>query len=180
MNTSKPEIVHTLPAGTDLGNLDGVKVGDEMVTVRGAENGRGLTVNTTVFTVTEVLDWVVRVRSPKSGARAGWLRANGGGCPYAMHDQNVMRFYFSANPEHIATAKRKAKEEKERAERQKRERDALLTYLKPLGEELGDGDVEDDYAGQTYYRASAANALADKLTREQMQTLAGWLGVKLG
>lgn len=156
------------PVPFDLGNLAAVKVGDEVTTLD--ENGAP---GCGVHIVREVTPDLVRVRRSDGKTFGAWYIKNGGGCPYAMHDQNVMRFYYSANPEHIARAKRNAKAAHAAEETRKAAFAALLALAKPLGEELGDGwDTEEGY------RSTAAHTLAERLTAEQMATLAGWLGVK--
>lgn len=56
---------------------------------------------------------------------------------------------------------------------------AQMELARPIGEALGDGWKYDDHACDEYKREEAAHALAEKLTPDQMRTLAGWLGVEL-
>lgn len=171
-------IVHNLPDGLTLADLhlENVKVGDEIVTIKRAENGGGLSVGSRVFYVREIENWRVLLRGDEHKTHGAWQVKNGGGCPYAMHPQNVMRFYYSANPAHVAEARRKARAIKEAEEARKAAFDAQMTLARPLGDELGDGWDSDE----GYRRETAAQTLAEKLTPDQMRTLAGWLGVKAG
>jgi hypothetical protein len=156
-----------------LGNLRDLKIGDEVTTLD--ENGK---VASRVLVVHSLPEWGVRVCRPgDTTARGYWKHENGGGAPYAMHDQSVMRFYYSANPEHIAKAKANARAEKESAEAKKRAFQDVFDLARPVGEALGDGWEEGESFGEGYQRTSAAHALAEKLTPEQIRTLAGWLGV---
>lgn len=177
MNTTPPATIHTLPDSLTLEDLhlSSVKVGDEVTTIKRADNG-GLSVGSTVFLVHAVEPDRVRVRRPdKAHSTGSWLVKNGGGCAWGMHALHVLRDYYSANPEHIARAKQQAARQK--AENEAREKAAAeaLAFAQPLGDELGDGwDSEEGYRRET-----AAQTLAEKLTPEQMRTLAGWLGVKV-
>ena len=169
-------IVHNLPNGLTLAdlNLESVKVGDEIVTISRAENG-GLSVTPHVFLVQAHEGWRVVARNEKGKTHGAWLTKNGGGCPWAMHAQNVMRYYYSANPEHVAQARRNARAKKAAEEARKAAFEAQMALARPLGDELGDGWDSDE----GYRRETAAQTLAEKLTPEQMRTLAGWLGVKM-
>lgn len=176
--TASEQIVHTIPLGTDLGPIESVEIGSKVALLAPNKQGDGIEIATTVYSVTEITERLVRVRATGGDRGCGhWLRKNGGGFPYAMHSERIMRGYFSANPEHIAAARRRAKEEAEEAKRQREERARLLEFAKPLGEALGDVWAEwDDNQG---YCDGVAQILIDKLTPEQMKMLAGWMGVKL-
>lgn len=128
------------PVPFDLGNLAAVKVGDEVTTLD--ENGKPAS---RILIVHTVEDWRVLVRRPDKTVSIGvWLTKNGGGCPYAMHDQNVMRFYYSVNPEHIAQAKRNAKAAHAAEEARKAAFEAQMVIARPIGLELGDGEQYDN------------------------------------
>ena len=128
----------------DVGNISAVKVGDE-VTVLTLEKGKWV-VGQTIKIVHAIEDWRVFVRNPEKTTSCGaWLTKNGGGCPYAMHDKNVMRYYYSANPEHIAQAKRNAKAAKAAEEKRKAEFEAMMVEARPIGVELGDGWIYGSY-----------------------------------
>lgn len=180
MNTTPPPAtIHNLPDGLTLDDLhlSAVKVGDEVVTISRADNG-GLSVGSRVFRVSAIESWRVLIRREDGKTHGAWQIKNGGGCPYAMHPQHVMRFYYSANPEHIARARRQAKEQEAAEIARKAAFEAQMVLARPIGEALGDEwDSGGDYEG--FQRESAAQALAEKLTPEQMRTLAGWLGVKM-
>ncbi len=152
-------------------NLDEIKVGDEVVTL--TLDGC-LSINSTVYLVHSIESDRVRVRRPdKTNSTHSWLTKNKGGCPWAMHDQNVMRFWYSANPAHIAIAKAHAVREKAAKEEAERAHQVLLDLARPIGQELGDGwDSEEGYQRET-----AAQTLASNLTPEQMATLKGWLKI---
>lgn len=179
--TESLPIIHNLPEGLTLADLhlENVKTGDEIVTLSREEKTGALSVGSRVFRVCRASsneDWRVFARNDEGQSRGSWLVKNGGGCPYAMHPQNIMRFYYSANPEHVAQARRNAREIKAAEEARKAAFEAQMTLARPLGDELGDGwDRE-----ECYRRETAAQTLAEKLTPEQMRTLAGWLGVKMG
>lgn len=171
-------IVHNLPDGLTLADLhlENVKVGDEIVTIQRAKNGGGgLSVGSRVFRIYLIDNCRVQICNEKSERFGAWLIKNGGGCPWGMHPQNVMRFYYSANPDHVATAKWQARAEKETEEARKAAFKVQMALARPLGDELGDGwDSEEGYRRET-----AAQTLAEKLTPDQMRTLAGWLGVEM-
>ncbi len=154
------------PPPFDLGNLSAVKVGDEVTTLDEHGNpGSG------VHIVQEVTPERVRVRRSDGKTFGAWLTKNRGGCPWAMHDQAVMRYYYSANPEHIARAKANAEAARLAEEARKAALAVLMEQARPIGVELGDGyDSEEGYQRET-----AAQTLAANLTPEQMRTLAGWL-----
>ena len=124
-----------------------------------------------VLIVHTVEDWRVLVRRPdKTTSIGAWLTKNGGGAPYAMHDQDRMRLYYSANPEHIKQAKANARAAAIAEEAKKAAFAAQLALAKPIGEALGDGWDSDSDEG-SYYRGSAAHELAEKLTPERCGAL---------
>ena len=169
-------IIHTLPDCLTLADLhlENVKVGDEVVTISRTSNG-GLSVGSRVFVVREIESWRVLLNNENGDSRGAWQTKNGGGCPYAMHPQHVMRYYYSANPEHIATARRQAAEQEAAEIARKAAFEVQMALARPLGDELGDEwDSEEGYRRET-----AAQTLAERLTPEQMRTLAEWLGVKM-
>lgn len=163
------------PTPPDLGNLSALKVGDEVTTIK--HEGGAWRVASRVLLVHSITADAVRVRATHSPTPSGyWYHRNAGGCAYAMHDPKVMRFYYSANPEHIAQAKANAQAERAEDEAKQTARAAQMALARPIGNELGDGDHY--YSdGQHYDSETAAETLADKLTAEQLRTLAGWLGV---
>lgn len=170
-------IIHNLPEGLTLADLhlENVKVGDEIVSISRADNG-GLSVGSSVFHVHAREGWRVILRNEKDKTHGAWQTKNGGGCPWAMHGQHIMRYYYSANPEHVAQARRNARAIKAAEEARKAAFEAQMILARPLGYELGDGwDVQ-----ESCHRSTAAQTLAEKLTPEQMRTLAGWLGVRVG
>ena len=159
------------PVPFDLGNINAVKVGDEVTTLD--DKGHP---GASVFLVYETTPDRVHVRRTDGKTHGVWWTKNGGGCPWAMHDQNVMRYYYSVNPKHIKRAKANARAAAIAEEAKKAAFAAQLALAKPIGEALGDGWDSDSDEG-SYYRGSAAHELAEKLTPEQMATLAGWLGL---
>ncbi len=171
------ETIHTLPPGVSLGDLAAVKVGDEVTTVQAHENG-GLSIGSSVFLVRALEGWRVLVRRTDGKTHGGWQTKNGGGCPYAMHPAHVMRYYYSANPEHIAQAKRNAREARAAEEARKAAFAVRMEHARAVGEALGDGWHEDEHG--ECQSTSIARTLAEQLTPEQVDTLAGWLGVRTG
>ncbi len=159
------------PPPFDLGNLAALKLGDEVTTI--TREGQ---IGSTVFLVHAIDGERVRVRRPeKANATGSWLIRNGGGCPYAMHDQTVMRYYYSANPAHIAQARANAEAERIAEETKAAAHAAMMDLARPVGLELGDAWESEE----GYQRETAADTLATRLTPEQIRTLAGWLGVAL-
>ncbi len=157
-----PQPITPRPAPFDLGNLFAVKVGDEMAALDAA--GR---VGSSVLLVRAIHAWGVQVRLPDSPHVIGsWRHENGGGYPWAMHDQNVMRGYFSANPVHIAQAKANAEAARIEREAKAAAFETQMVLARPIGLELGDRDADSD---------GIAQELANRLTPEQLATLAGWL-----
>ena len=155
----------------DLGDIANVKVGDFVAIIT-----REGEIKPHIFVVAGVTDWRVLVRRPGETKTAGaWLVKNGGGCPLAMHDQSVMRYYYTANPEHIARARERIIEVRAAEEKRKADHAAKMKLYRPVGLELGDGWNEED---DCRYEP-AAQTLAERLTEEQLRTLAGWLGVEL-
>lgn len=155
------------PAGLDLGNLASLNLGDEIVILHPTHSG--LRVGSNVYVVHALQSWGVQIRRPDRSTVGGfWYHKDGGGSRgmYGPH------YYHSANLAHIAQAKANAEAIRTEETRKKAAREALMTIARPIGEALGDGWNESDN-----YEESAANALADKLTVEQIKTLAGWLGV---
>lgn len=158
------------PPDLDLGDLASVKPGDEVVTVCPSRDNE---VGATVYLVHKLEGGRVSVRRPdRPSAIGSWLVTNHGG----TRGMYGPVFYYSANPAHIARAKeRNAAIEAEEA-RQKAAREALLRLARPIGRALGDGNQFDGY-GESYESESVAETLADKLTADQLATLAGWLGL---
>jgi len=175
-----PATIHNLPDGLTLADLhlDGIKVGDEIVSISRAPNG-GLQVVSRVFRVSAIENWRVIIRNEDGKTHGAWQTKNSGGCAYAMHPQHVMRYYYSANPEHIARTRRQIRTEKEKAEAMKAAFDAQMVIARPIGATLGDGWESGSNGGDDFYSERAALELASRLTPDQMRTLAGWLGVKL-
>lgn len=168
---SKPE--STRPSPFDLGDISAVKVGDLVAHID--LSGK---VGNCVRVVSLVDDTRVQVRCRTTGKLQGaWLHKNGGGYPWAMHDQNVMRGYFSVNPEHIAEAERNAKAAQIAEDARKAAFNALFEQAWPIGRELGDGTRSGHNGGDDWESTEAAYVLAKRLTSEQMATLARWLGI---
>lgn len=159
------------PPGLDLGDLNALQVGSEVVMVRPTD--KGLEVGSRVYLIHKLESGRVLVRHPDRAISAGgWQTKNHGG----TRGMYGPVFYYSANPEHIAQAKeRNAAIEAEQV-RQQAGRNVLLALARPIGLELGDGERCDSY-GEPYDCDDAAQMLADKLTADQLKTLAGWLGV---
>ena len=68
------------------------------------------------------------------------------GSPWLMYPAHIMLSHYSANPEHIAIARRQKVEVKERQDRQDREKvelEALMVIARPIGKVLGDGTRHD-------------------------------------
>lgn len=169
MRPSAPWIEPVIPF--DLGNLSAVKVGDEVTTLD--EQGHP---SSRILIVHLIESWRVLVRHPDRPVSCGhWLTKNKGGAPYAMHDQNVMRFYYSANPEHIACAKANAAAALTEEQARKAAFALVLEQARPIGEALGDGWQNGSNGGDDYYSTGIAQTLAECLTPEQIATLAGWL-----
>lgn len=176
-----PAIVHNLPEGMTLADLqlDGIKPGDEIVSISRADNG-GLFIRPHVFHVHALESWRVLVRREDGKTCDAWQTKNGGGSPWAMHGQHIMRYYYSANPEHVAQARRNARVIKEAEEARKAAFEAQMVIARPIGEALGDGWQSGSNGGDDFQSSTAAQTLAERLTPDQMRTLAGWLGVKAG
>lgn len=83
-------------------------------------------------------------------------------------------FYYSANPEHLRKAKAAHKKAKQKREKLKIERDAVLALAAPITHAIyGDKNDSEDYAPDVF-----TEGLAYKLTTEQLKTLRGWLNIK--
>lgn len=175
-------IIHNLPEGLTLADLclEGVKVGDEIVSIFRAENGGGFSVTPHVFHVHAHEGWRVILRNEKGKTHGAWQTKNGGGCPWAMHGQHIMRYYYSANPAHVAQARRDARAIKAAEETRKAAFEAQMVIARPIGEALGDGWQSGSNGEDDFQSSTAAQTLAERLTPEQMRTLAGWLGMKMG
>lgn len=72
--------------------------------------------------------------------------------------------YLSANPEHLALSRKADAEEAAAREASGAALRARITQARPIAEELADDEAP-----------IVANVLADRLTSEQIATLAGWL-----
>jgi len=153
-------------SGLDLGDIANVKVGDE-VAVWHTHTGE-MILKSFVGKVKDIKDGLARVNG-------GWfyLKHNGA-AKYAMLD---VWYYYTVNPEHIATAKKLAIEEREEQRRKNEARETLMCKAYPIGESLGDG-TQYGSDGEAFDSYTVAENLADKLTLEQLDTLAGWLGIE--
>ena len=162
-----PEII--IPEGLDLGEIAGVKVGDE-VAILGTLTGSPV-VGSASPRVSEITkDGFVRL-----GKHGGFWLKYGGGAYYFMC---AGFFFYSANPAHIAEAKENAKKEQDAAQAEAAARAKIMAVASPIGFALGDGD-RDDGDGGHWQSTEAADTIAQKLTIEQMLQLAQWLGVEI-
>lgn len=161
---------HLIPP-PDLGDILGVRVGDPLALIFADEPGGRIAAR--VVTVTRVDEdrvfW-------KTGA---FWRKNRGACSYAMHDRETAHFYASANPEHIAEARRlESVAAAMRAEDEKRAA-VKLRAAAEIGALLGDGERYTETYGEAYSCTDAADTLAARLSVEQLTTLCDWLGLSL-
>lgn len=171
MKNPPPLIV---PADLDLGDIAGVKVGDELAVIHTHNGGKRELAPKTVF-VTEITKDSAGEVIFKNG-RSVLFRPKFGGAAYYFMFRGV--YFYSANPAHIAEAKEKAeKAERERIARET-ERKRKMKICLPIGEIFGDGSGYDS-DGCYYETQKAAEALAEKLNDEQLKQLAEWLGVKI-
>lgn len=155
-----------IPSGLNLGDIANVKIGDE-VTVWHTHTGERV-----------LAPYVSKILSIDSNGLARAVHGHfylkfKGAAPYAM---DLGWFYYSVNPEHIAAAKKLITEAQEKAQHKAEAREALMRKVRPIGEALGDGTRQDD-DGKAFDDYTVAENLADKLTPEQLDTLAGWLGI---
>lgn len=155
-----------VPSDLDVGDIVNVKVGDE-VAVWHTHAGK-MDLDSRVGKVTEIKDGLVRV------GKLGHFYLKYGGA--ALYFMGYGGYFHSVNPEHIATAKALAIKEQEEERRKVEAREALMRKAYPIGEALGDG-TQYDGDGQAFDSYTVAENLADKLTPEQLDTLAGWLGI---
>lgn len=163
-----PKII--IPEGLNLGDITGVKVGDE-VTIIGTLTGSPV-VGASCSRISEITkDGYVRV-----GKLGGFWLKYGGGAYYFMYHGF---FFYSANPAHIAEAKENAKKEQAEAQAAAEARAKIMAVAYPIGVALGDGEREDEDGGH-WQSSEVADAIAEKLTIEQMRQLAEWLGVEIG
>ena len=156
-----------MPIDLDLGAISSVKPGDQLAVIHTYTGKR--VVSSVLATVTEIkTDGFVRC-----GKCDGFYLKNLGATYYFM--QRGLLF-FSVNPEHIAEAKETARKVSEET-RIKAEALARKTrFSAPIGALLGDGERRDS-DGDIWISSDAADVLTEKLTAEQLETLAGWLGV---
>jgi hypothetical protein len=153
---------------TDRGNIAGVKVGDEVVSLRAV--GQSYQVYK-LYRVYKLEGWRVLVSHLDKAVSCGaWQTKDGGRCRMSMGDEY---YYYSVNPAHIVAVKRRLKAQKIRQQRREDARAALMLLARPIGLELGDEWSSEDGC----LRESAAYAIADKLTVEQMALLSGWLNL---
>lgn len=165
-NHPSPLIV---PADLDLGNIAGVKVGDELAMIHNRSGKRE--VSSRIIRVREVTSDGI-IRCGKAGVF--WLKYDGA----TRYFMNYGVHFYSANPAHIAEAKEKAETaERERIARETECKRKMKICL-PIGEILGDGSRYDS-DGCFYETNDAAEKLAEKLSDEQLKQLAEWLGVKI-
>lgn len=155
----------------DLGDLDALRPGDPLALIFADEPGGRIAarVVTVLYVDAERVQW-------KTGQ---FWRRNRGACSYAMHDRDTAHFYASANPEHIAEARRlEIRAAIMRAEDEKRAA-VKLRAAAEIGALLGDGERYTETYAEPYHCTDAADLLAKKLSVEQLTTLRGWLGLSL-
>lgn len=158
-----------VPADLDLGDIQNIKVGDAVAVIHTHTGKREISPE--VRTVESI--------SPAGlvkGKQFGFFLKNNGAAYYFMQ---YGVFFYSVNPVHIEEARAlaiKLAREKEIADAERARR---LALAKPVGEFLGDGEMEDGSTGETYISTTVARTLVEHLTDEQIRTLAGWFGVKV-
>lgn len=181
MNTSFPfrpvkkphPVTPPPPASLDLGNLSALQPGAEVVSV--TLDGGKLEVGRVRFvhSIKEGDAYPVKVRNPERAHFSDAYKVTGEGVRTIFCGDR----WLSANPEHIARSKAEAEAARIAEEAKQAAFNKLLEQAKPIGEVLGDG-WQDDNDGGSHYSTAIAHELAERLTSEQLATLAGWLGVK--
>ncbi len=164
---SAATITRHLITPPDLGDIAGVKVGDRLAVLH-VEGGRFIVKGWRP--VTEVTAYAVWMKRDK------FLKVNSGAASYAMHRQDTAHFYYSANPVHVAEAVEKARAEKVTRDAAQMAMDARRAAAADVGELLGDGERHDSY-GEPYGCTEATDALAERLTVEQIETLKSWMKI---
>lgn len=154
-------------------NLENLKVGDEIVTIRPSKEGLKYGA-VKVLTVWEDGHKKWRYAHPSNLSKnVGWFPLTGHGYDF-MSKRKTPDFYYSANPEHIKNSKAYYEQARINTEEKCRRMDLAL----PIGDLLHTEyyyDSEECYNLDTTFEIT--ETLIDKLTDEQIVTLKGWLGV---
>jgi hypothetical protein len=155
-----------IPDWLDLGPLDSVGVGSEVVTLR-IKSGR-VYVSPQVMRVRLLEGWRTLVEGAGGKPLGGWQTKFKGAC---LSMGGV--YYYSTNPKHIATACTLASNSKKRAQAKAAEYNRRMELAKEAGEILGDGWQEPCDDG--WHSSAVSDALVSRLTDMQIRQLTKWL-----
>lgn len=149
-------------------NLENVKTGDEITTIR-QENGK--TVYHGLWTVGE---WsenhkAFRLFASRNNKITGILPPDGKGY-HAMHPRKTPHFYYSANPAHI----KKVKESIKKAEKTHEKKKKLLAEKRELFSPLLESYRDNEECFTFEYLSTES---LERLSVSQIKTLKKWLTV---
>lgn len=147
----------------DLGDISSLKIGDEVVIVRW-HNGLA-SIRPTIYTIKSERNGNFIVTSERSEGRfAGGFNRD---TAYGIQTIYSSPYWFSANPEHIATAKRQIEEQRRKEQELKTERERLMDIAMPIVDHFAFYDIDS--------AEGIAETLCDSLSEEQITILKGWL-----
>ncbi len=142
----------------DLGNIAKIGLDEEVVSVE--LKGRRLVIGP-VRIVYRIDENRVLIRRP-GGSTVGGFQPNGKSFP-GIYPNDI---WFSANPKHIERSKKQAIAAQLKIDIAKRKREALIARAMPIAELLAYDESRE-----------VAESLAQRLSTDQLKTLAEWLGL---
>jgi hypothetical protein len=161
---------------TDL-NLDNLKVGTEIVTIRVTSGKRvygGVRIITGLCERNQIWRYAKEDNLKKN---IGVLPSNGLGWDF-MSKRKEPDFYYSANPRHIEEAKKQHEEAKIKREEVETEKARRMALAFPIGNLL----KTEYYDSEENYHLDSTNDIAEilvaRLTDEQILTLKDWLSIE--
>lgn len=162
---------------TDL-NLDNLKVGTEIVTIRvqGEKNVYGGVKIVTGFD--EKIKYWRYANINNLENNVGAFPPNGYGRDFMSKRNTIPDFYYSANPRHIEEAKRQHEEARIKREKVEAEKARRMALAVPIGNLL----KTEYYDSEENYHLDSTNDIAEilvsRLTDEQISILKGWLNIE--